>query len=235
MNHKNKTHSSYQVHPYLFNFIEAANYNYPVINSFYNDLNEDLEDSQVLANIGKYIGKYGEMINIALENQYDYSGYKTRYESSTHEASTGAKIKKYGVIDYDGAFYPKAVEEFILSSENHDQFVELLSSLSERTGDFYRNYYEHLNLSKKEMSHICEQLSAYRDDIVEKASSKLYKRDVWDIYKYGRDAYDNMYILYKKYNKDNEEFKVKRNTRGELWIRLKDHPIAFPAIAGKDP
>lgn len=92
MNHKNRTHASYQVHPYLFNFIEAANYNYPVVNSFYNDLNEELEDEQVLADISETIGEFGETINVAMANLYDYSGYKTRYETSTHEASNGARM-----------------------------------------------------------------------------------------------------------------------------------------------
>lgn len=44
-----------------------------------------------------------------------------------------------------------------------------------------------------------------------------------------------MYILYKKYNEAEPKFKTKQNTRGQLWIRLKDHPIAFPAIQGKNP
>lgn len=229
MNHKNKTHPSYQVHPFLFNFIEASNYNYPVVNSFYNDLNEELEDEEVLANIKNTIGEFGETINIAMENLYDYSGYKSRYESSPHESATGARISKYDVIDYDGAFYPDAVSAFL-----NDEEV-FISSLQNKTGDYYKKYYEHLNLNQREINHICEQLSTYYADIKEKAETKYSVKDVWDIYKYGRDAYDNMYILYKKYDEENPSFKTKKNTKGQLWIRLKDHPIAFPALNGSDP
>lgn len=59
-----------------------------------------------------------------------------------------------------------------------------------------------------------------------------------DIYKYGLDLNGNSYILYKKYDYSQVEelkdlsFSHKRNTLGEMWIRLAGHPIAFPAFTG---
>jgi hypothetical protein len=57
----------------------------------------------------------------------------------------------------------------------------------------------------------------------------------YDIYKYVTDLNDNIYILYKEYEKENISFEEKRNTTGQLWIRLKDYPIAFPAFYGDYP
>jgi hypothetical protein len=66
-------------------------------------------------------------------------------------------------------------------------------------------------------------------------SYKANKSDICDIYKYATDINNNTYILYKKYNSENPTFKDKQNTTGQLWIRLKNHPIAFPAFFGNSP
>ena len=57
----------------------------------------------------------------------------------------------------------------------------------------------------------------------------------WDIYRYGEDNFGNMYILYKNYGSEDLGYKERRDVPGRLWIRLKDHPIAFPAFAGGYP
>jgi len=56
----------------------------------------------------------------------------------------------------------------------------------------------------------------------------------YDIYKYGTDRFGNAYILYKQYDQ-NATASDKENVLGQLWIRLKDHPLAFPAFTGKYP
>lgn len=61
--------------------------------------------------------------------------------------------------------------------------------------------------------------------------TKTYKKDVYDIYKYGLDQYDNSYILYKYYGEPEPSYESKKNKPGRLWIRKKDHPFAFPAFA----
>jgi hypothetical protein len=47
-NHKNITHPSYQIHPYLYNFIEASNYSKAIENGFLNDIVEKLADETIL-------------------------------------------------------------------------------------------------------------------------------------------------------------------------------------------
>jgi len=67
------------------------------------------------------------------------------------------------------------------------------------------------------------------------------EQNVYDIFKYGVDINGNCYILYKKYDYsgmtslDKLSFKKKRDTLGEVWIRLSGHPIAFPAFSGSNP
>lgn len=53
-----------------------------------------------------------------------------------------------------------------------------------------------------------------------------------------------MYCLYKQYDsgifgdavaQGGLSYKYKRSTPGSLWIRLKNHPLAFPAFSGRYP
>ena len=53
-----------------------------------------------------------------------------------------------------------------------------------------------------------------------------------------------MYCLYKQYDSDivldtvvrgGLSYKYKQSTPGSLWIRLKNHPLAFPAFSGRYP
>ena len=231
-NHKNKTHSSYQIHPYLYNFIEATNYNKIVDNGYYNDVVQQVEDEIVLSGLSANIGEFGQLINVALHNQYDFTGYRTLYEKSIHYSTKSYNGNTNEVIDYPGAFYPDAVYMYLKDPS------KAIASLSSRSGEFYESFYSHLNLSDGDKTKICNQLSVYINLIRDIASSKEEEKDVWDIFKYGRDTYDNHYILYKKYNiPDGKTISVKdkKDTTGELWIRLNNHPIAFPALAGDYP
>lgn len=102
---------------------------------------------------------------------------------------------------------------------------------------FFEKYYRHLGLVPAECQRVARQLAEYKDKIFEVTSTaSIY--DVHDIYKYGLDLNGNSYILYKKYDYSQVEelrdlsFTSKRNTPGEMWIRLAGHPIAFPAFTG---
>lgn len=62
----------------------------------------------------------------------------------------------------------------------------------------------------------------------------------FDIYKYAEDCMGNSIFLLKSYkhlyekhrgeNGYTPSYHEKRNTPGELWMRIKNHPLAFPAI-----
>ena len=62
----------------------------------------------------------------------------------------------------------------------------------------------------------------------------------YDIYRYGEDTLGNSLFLLKSYkylyaqHKNDPNYRPsyheKRNTPGELWMRVKNHPLAFPAI-----
>lgn len=225
-NHKNSIHPSFQLHPYLNRFIAYTGYEYPIENAFYNDANQGLEDA-IVSNL---IGEYGEVINVALNNQYDFSGYKTRYEESPHMIN--GNVSK--IVDYDGAFYPQAAIDFKNDTEN------FINSIRNQTIDrenktYYEKYYSHLGLTKIQTEKIADQLEEYKDLIKEIVDEKESINDVHDIYKYATDRYENIYVLYKKYDSDNPSYNEKQNTTGQLWVRLKDHPIAFPAFYGNNP
>src|SRR5574344_1722914 len=163
-NHKNVTHPSYQIHPYLYNFIEHISYNYPVANTFYSDITLALEDKLVESKLSNYIGKYGQTIDIWLNNAYDYSGYRTRYEACTH-----TKINV--VDDYDGAFYKAAVEEFLVDPESAISSISCMVTTSDNS-TFFEKYYANLALTDEEYKKIALQLKANEDLIADRAGNK---------------------------------------------------------------
>ena len=61
------------------------------------------------------IGKNGEIIDVWKNNSFDFSGYMSRYEQSSHQSSTDT-TKSCEVIDYEGIFYPPAIEELLKST-----------------------------------------------------------------------------------------------------------------------
>ena len=111
---------------------------------------------------------------------------------------------------------------------------------------FYHKYYDHLKLSNFDRNKVINQLSCLAlesgSDAKTVSLKNLYIMSVaaadadksiddlcYDIYKYGTDMYGNNYMLLKKYPAS-ADYEQKQNTPGELFIRLKDHPIAVPAF-----
>jgi hypothetical protein len=93
------------------------------------------------------------VLNVALNNEYDFSGYKTKYERSSHLIN-GQNCK---IIDYEGAFYPQALTDFI---NNRNNFINSIrtKSISNSGDTFYEKYYSHLGLTKEEAENIANQL-----------------------------------------------------------------------------
>lgn len=233
-NYKNVTHSSYQIHPYLYGFVEHTGLSFPVMNAFFSSKNAILEDSTVKNNLSNYLGEFGQTINLWLNNSYDYSGYRTKYESSPHTSILNNLDKPISTIDYEGAFYPPAVKDFLARPD------EAISSVANQTttstsSTFYEKYYAGLGLTPEEYKKIANQLTENYLLIKEVASTKQSEAEVYDIFKYGTDRYDNMYILYKLYSSATITSIEKENTPGQLWVRLRNHPIAMPALYGRHP
>jgi hypothetical protein len=113
-NYKNIAHPSFQVHPFLWNFVEATGVRDIVSRSFDGLLNEKLESLQIHKYIDGMIGDFGQVINIWQNNTTDSTGYTTRYEVNTH---TDEDTDYSPVVDYDGGFYPPAVESYLQNRE----------------------------------------------------------------------------------------------------------------------
>ena len=79
---KNTSHPSYQIHPYLWNFIEKTPTDVINIDKLYSGIDlADLEMPEAIDTIDDYIGKWGNSINIWNHpGALDYSGYITNYE-----------------------------------------------------------------------------------------------------------------------------------------------------------
>lgn len=271
-NHKNITHPSFQVHPYLYKFVEDIDIATTIQTNFNSPLVESLTDEAAIAKIKTGRGIFGESINLWKTNYIDFSGYQTKYESSLHKTNLN-QTDALSVIDYEGLFYENAVKEFLDNPELAiDSIYKAGNSSLDETNEktFYDKYYEYLNLSKADRLRIANQLSVYHDVIKiiaeqweidediplnidysyvsNKLSVEITNEDtitsientaihagVFDIYKYATDKFGNHLILLKQYANKNVSQVDKDNTPGQLWIRLKDHPIAFPAFWGLDP
>lgn len=98
--------------------------------------------------------------------------------------------------------------------------------------DVTNPWYAALNLGARDKVHIAKQLSAFHDELEDISQNSKY-----DIFRYGLDAYKNAYCLLKDYTSMAEyaavppcsvDYDVRQQASGKLWMRIKDHPIAFP-------
>lgn len=257
-NYKNLTHSSYQIHPYLYNFIEKSNLAYPLANTFFISFTTEYEKELVSIGLDNIIGKQGNIINLWKYGMFDWTGYQSQYEHSTSGVDVKTIPDSFG---FTGAFYPPALDAFLADTETFIQTVQ-----DNRPESFYYK----LNLSQEELNKITEQLRIYETAIREIAQrQRSTNRELknpclsneYDIYKYAEDVYGNSLILFKSYDyiidkhaqqevteaqkmnlpdrwHKNEygnweyhpSYNEKKNAPGELWVRAKNHPIAFPAF-----
>ena len=78
-----------------------------IANAYVNIDIPELESVSIISNIDKYIGKFGNLIDVWRNNTKDFTSYQTRYERSAHICKfTGISSE---VVDYDGGFYPPAL------------------------------------------------------------------------------------------------------------------------------
>lgn len=195
-NHKNLIHSSYQVHPYLYAFIQynnaksALNYLY----SYYTPTNTEAFD--ILLN---RIDEYGNSIAFYLNSVIDFSGYNSAFEQDSSNNI---------LIGIDNPFNMDALNEYIRLGTDTVSFSGSLSG-------FVEDYYPAaLGLTDEMKEKITNQLF--------RCYFNIYDLRNYKIYKYCKDLNDNIYVLYKK---DNSADSI-----GQLWVRYKNHPIAFPAF-----
>ena len=222
-NHKNLTHPSYQIHPFLWNFTEKT-FVQQAIDSvskvFANIDVENLEGSLILKNIDSYIGRFGQLIDVWKNHAKDFTSYSTRYERSDHVCRYTNIYNE--MVDYDGAFYPPALSTF----------MNIIDLSEDKIWNSMSKFYQHLKLDNDISStkRIKTWLKTNSYDISAIAISKPIDETYDDIFKYQIDSYGNMYILYKRYDYSSGEptYNEKLNTPGRLWVRLCDSPIAFP-------
>ena len=215
-NLKNQTHPSYQIHPFMWNFIEyhmkgnvLKNISNMIIGLDY----DMLESENVIAAIDTLLGKFGNVINVWKNNTLDFTGYSTKYEQSNHICEYTNRQSE--VVGYEGAFYPPALEAYLKSTS--------------RNVDSLNKYYAHLRIDEDpHMKNVLNNALSSSYSKIQDIAKLHLKQDIYDIYKYYVDSYGNMYILYKVYGTDDLTEQQKLAANGELWIRLADSPLAFP-------
>lgn len=231
-NYKNQAYSSYQIHPYLYNFIEKSNVVYPLAQAFFVAFTEEYEKELYEKGIDNIIGQYGNIKNAWKSGLFDWTSYQTTYESYT--SKTESNVNDINPIDgFVGLFYPPALEALL---NNREQFLQ---DVQDNTPN---SYYYHLNFSNNQCQKTYEQLMAYEQIIkyVATAQETNQLSGEFDIYRYVEDCMGNQIFLLKSYKHLYEahandstytpSYHDKRNAFGEIWMRPKNHPLAFPAF-----
>lgn len=231
-NYKNTAYSSYQIHPYLYNFVEKSNLLYPLANNFFIAFHESYEKELISKGIDNILGQYGNVKNTWKSGLFDWTGYQSKYEKHVYKSDSTLATTNPNV-GFNGLFYPPAVKALL---DDPDTFLQ---NVQDNSPD---SYYFHLNLTQSQCQKIYEQLLAYEPIIryVATAQKTNQLSGEYDIYKYAEDCMGNSIFLLKSYKHLYEQhngdpnyqpsYHEKRNTLGELWMRVKDHPLAFPAI-----
>lgn len=231
-NYKNTAYSSYQIHPYLYNFVEKSNLVYPLANNFFISFGEDYEKELYEKGIDNVLGKFGNIKNLWKSGMFDWTGYQSKYErqADVENFTTGSTNPNIG---FTGLFYPPAIRAFL---KDRDSFLQDVQD------NAVSSFYHHLDLTTNDAQRIYEQLLAYEPMIrhVATAQNTGELSGEFDIYRYAEDCMGNSIFLLKSYRHLYEKHKgeegyapsyhEKRNTPGELWMRIKNHPLAFPAI-----
>lgn len=319
-NRKNITHSTRQVHPFMWNFIKYVADSNNTDKVFYSYQVSELESSKSEQYIDKIVGKYGNLQDVWKYSLQDFTGYTTRYIANDNVTDKNTQI--FEVAEYDGAFYPPAIEQYrkdyrrclkslseqvkvgsicnaislsdtisyYLSSHISADLITSLESIlysktvscfqdylvdnnlcsvvhdfvngietvvlsDEITGEekitttakkqdfidylndninktFYERFYANLELTKDNIDFIVSQLSNknIRNRIYEITDDQT-KANIYDIHDYVLDFQNNVYVLYKNYGNAHPTYKQKLNTPGQVWVRLNNHPIAFPLVS----
>lgn len=178
---KNTVHPSYELHPYIRQFIEKNIYDFP-IKDIANLVDESLKES-IKKNIEKYLDADGFLISAWNNPLNTNDDYQSKYENSSNINELNVVDK---VVDYNGLFYPTAIKEFI---GNKDKFLSALSNLT-----CTNEYYSGLNLSRADRKIIADKLNANYTDI-----SCVYKGD-YNIEKYIEDQFGTEYFILTKGN-----------------------------------
>ena len=158
---------------------------------FQNTLNtnviRNLEEENIQTYINRYIGQFGQSINMWKNEGIDYTGYSSRYEISEHILKDrNAKFQK--VVDYDGAFFPEAVEYF--RKHGADGCIQSIrhgiDGSNPQLSAFYHDYYEPLGLTTKELQAEIDRIRTFQTQI-SAMTDRLPENQVFDIYRYGLD------------------------------------------------
>lgn len=198
-NHKNTFHPSYQMHPFVQAF-EEYNEAYTSAMNLVNSYTESMSDS--FGRLKQRLDSLGNTINFWYNWNDDFSGYSTTYEKGGSDFDSKSA--------QDGPFNFDALQEYL--THPGEYINNILNGVNE--------YYVDFSTGKMLLTTDETRLEVARLQKYSTLISGLANRE---IYRYGKDYNGNIYILYKGEGERNV-----RNALGDIWIRQRNHPIAFP-------
>lgn len=145
----------------------------------------------------------------------EYYGYNSIYEQAEHTTDNNQTPSK--IIDVDGPWVYSTLQQFIKLYYDHE--------ISENSGMYQIPYSEILNFVIEYYPTINN--NQIRDNYVKKIfifQHEIIKKQYYRVYDFQTDNQETQFILYKHTDFDKYE------DCGEIWLRLKNHGLALPAM-----
>lgn len=198
VNAKNTFHPSYQLHPFI-NAFEEYNSAYTGVMNLVNSFTLDISDSR--SRLAQRVDELGNTINFWLNWNEDFTGYSTNYEKGGND--NDSKFNQDSPFNFD------ALDEFLSKESYIDDLLAKTNKyyIDDSTGKFI--------LTDDELDREVQRLRRFKSQISELSGKEIFR--------YGKDKYGNIYLLYK-----DEGNRANRDALGTMWVRIKNHPIAFP-------
>lgn len=199
VNTKNQIHPSIALHPYLWALQEYGSLVFTLASIYNNTVKTEQEHIESLS--GR-IDENGSLINLWQADAVTMGSYEDFYQHSSNLDRFYSENEK---IDYDGPFIFEALQDYL----ERNSFAGLSTT---DINEFFTEWYGHLLISQDLETKIKWQLENHVSDIISMANKKIYQFAV--------DKYGTQYILFKD--------TLNYYDTGEMWIRYKNHPLAFP-------
>ena len=227
LNYKNQQYPTVASQPFIWNLVEKSYALAPTINesplwSTITEVSGDLRDS------------FGKILNSWKYNAHELHGYNTYYENSlnlNYQQVEDSRVDIDGPYKEDALMVYASQQSLIALTGFYDQLARYslqFDDVSARTHyknfDPYDRVYRQLSNWRTEVRDLSGQCP-FENKNIQNIDPALHNYSGGVITAFDGDVYDNQYTLFKKDS-------VAYETPGVLWMRMRSHPIAFPAMSG---
>lgn len=143
----------------------------------------------------------------------EYYGYNSIYEQAEHTTDNNQTPSK--IIDVDGPWVYSTLQQFIKLYYDNEIIPGHYQIPYNKISNFVNQYYPTL-INKDIKENYIKKVFIFQHEII--------KRQYYRVYDFQTDDQETQFVLYKHTDFDKYE------DCGEIWVRLKNHGLALPAM-----